>query len=131
MPAATTGEKRRAGDSQQDQEGAKNGTQDEQDNRPKPRRKSGGVRQSSGALERRADDSQQDQEGAENGTQDEQDNRPPPRLARLLQGMFGLVHGGLESFHLFDDEHSDWLQCFHLFFNRNFRMRVLQNNMGS
>jgi hypothetical protein len=37
--------------------------------------------------------SQLDQKGAENGTQDEQDNRPPPRLARLLQGMFGLVHG--------------------------------------
>jgi hypothetical protein len=64
-----------------------------------------GVRQSSGASGRRADDSQQDQEGAENGTQDEQENRPPSRLARLLHGMFGLVHGGLESFHLFDDEH--------------------------
>jgi hypothetical protein len=59
----------------------------------------------SGALGRRAGASQQDQEGAENSTQDEQDNRPPPRLARLLQGMFGLVHGGLKSFHLFDDEH--------------------------
>ncbi len=63
----------------------------------------------SGALGRRAGASQQDQEGAENGTQDEQDNRPPPRLARLRHGMLGLVHGGLESFHLFDDEHFDWL----------------------
>ena len=59
--------------------------------------------------------SQQDQKRAENGTQDEQDNRPPPRLARLLQGMFGLVHGGLESFHLFDDEHFDWLAAGHKF----------------
>ena len=57
----------------------------------------------SGALGRRADDSQQDQECAENDTQDEQDNRPPPRLGRLLQGMLGLVHGGLESFHFGDD----------------------------